>query len=237
MTVPHPSRARPAARPFAISFAPSFAPREAASRIGGAAPIAVAITAPGAAVHDIFAAPRCEVDVLALRRDWAGLRAPEDLARLARRHGLTRTQALRLADARFALRVDEDSAREVLRAAAASGTPLIVKVALAGAMQRCSGPVRRIETEGPWLIAHGAGHGLHLRLREDLVDQAWLVRTPTSDGLVTSLELFDLLGDTIATFHGQRQPGRPEPCAWRRITDRLAADPAWADPNASSTAC
>jgi putative hemin transport protein len=47
-------------------------------------------------------------------------------------------------------------------------------------------------------------------VREDLVASAWVVRKPTVDGIVTSLEVFDADGCEIALFFGERKPGTPE---------------------------
>lgn len=179
--------------------------------------------------------PDAEIDVAAFRADWAALRDTHDFFPLLRRHGVTRTQALRLAEPRFALRVDAASARELLFAAASSGTPIMVFVGNPGMIQIHTGPVRQVKPMGPWLNVMDPGFNLHLR--EDHIAEAWLVRKPTTDGLVTSLELFDTHGETLAMFFGERKPGRAELCAWRRITDRLAADPAWARESEACGAC
>lgn len=53
-----------------------------------------------------------------------------------------------------------------------------------------------------------------------------MVRKPTRDGIVTSLELFDADGFCFVQFFGERKPGKPELDAWREIVaalPRLAA--------------
>lgn len=179
--------------------------------------------------------PDAGIDVGAFRRDWAALRDTHDFFPLLRRHGVTRTQALRLAEPRFAHRVDDGCARELLRMASADGTSIMVFVGNPGTIQIHTGPVRRVEVTGSWLNVLDRGFNLHLR--EDHIAASWLVRKPTADGLVTSLELFDAAGETIAMFFGERKPGRPELCAWRRITARLAGDPAWARGERACGAC
>ncbi|MCP2936632.1 hemin-degrading factor, partial [Salmonella enterica subsp. enterica serovar Typhimurium] len=77
-----------------------------------------------------------------------------------------------------------------------------------GMIQIHTGPVHRIEVMGPWLNVLDPGFNLHLR--QDLVDQTWIVRKPTADGVVTSVELLDAAGETIALFFGERKPGKPE---------------------------
>lgn len=58
------------------------------------------------------------------------------------------------------------------------------------------------------------------------IDQAWVVRKPTRDGLVSSLELFDAGGDLIATFFNARKPGQSERPHWRALLDGLPLEDA-----------
>jgi putative hemin transport protein len=176
-----------------------------------------------------------EVDVAAWRADWAALRDTHEFFGLLRRHRLGRVQALRLADPRFVQPVEPGpggAARELLQAAADRGTPIMVFVGNPGMIQIHTGPVHRVQVMGPWLNVLDPGFNLHLR--EDHIASAWLVRKPTSDGLVTSLELFDADGETLAMLFGERKPGRPELPAWRALTDRLVSVPGWAEEGACS---
>lgn len=174
--------------------------------------------------------PDAEIDVAAFRADWAALRDTHAFFGLLKRHGVGRVQALRLAEPRFVQAVEPGAggaAREVLQAAAESGTSIMVFVGNPGAIQIHTGPVRRVAVMGPWLNVLDPGFNLHLR--EDLIASAWVVRKPTTDGLVTSLELFDAQGETLAMLFGERKPGRPELAGWRAITGRLVAAPGWAE--------
>jgi putative hemin transport protein len=178
--------------------------------------------------------PDAEIDLAAFRADWAALRDTHEFFGLLRRHGLGREQALRLAEPRFVQPAEAragvgGAVRELLEGAAADGTPIMVFVGNPGMIQIHTGPVKRVEVLGPWLNVLDPGFNLHLR--EDHVASAWVVRKPTVDGLVTSLELFDAEGQTIAMFFGERKPGRPELGDWRRLVGRLVhqdpADAAW----------
>ena len=180
--------------------------------------------------------PDAEVDLPAFHADWAALRDTHEFFGLLKRHGLGRVQALRLAQPRFVRAVEagpDGAVRELLMGAASEGTPVMVFVGNPGMIQIHSGAVKRVEVMGPWLNVLDAGFNLHLR--EDHVASAWVVRKPTSDGLVSSLELFDAAGQTIAMLFGERKPGRPELGAWRQLLDRLVADPAWSQEGACST--
>ena len=89
-----------------------------------------------------------------------------------------------------------------------------------GCIQIHTGPVVNLKRMGPWYNVLDPDFNLHLR--EDQIDTAWVVRKPTRDGVVTSLELFDKDGFCFAQLFGARKPGKPELQAWR---DLLAALP------------
>lgn len=186
----------------------------------GLQPVAASATAAGAAPPR----PDTEIDLPSFHQAWASMRDTHEFFGLLRQHGLSRTQALRLAEPRFVQHVDAASAQQVLAGAAASGLPVMVFVGNPGTIQIHTGPVHKVAVMGPWLNVLDAGFNLHLR--EDHIAQAWVVRKPTADGLVTSLELFDAHGETIAMLFGERKPGRAELCAWRELIDGLLGDPA-----------
>lgn len=173
---------------------------------------------------EIPAAPAAEkadtdIDVNGFRAAWDSLRDTHAFFGLLKSFGVTRTQALRLADPKYAQRVDTDICQGLLQAAAAGGVPIMVFVGNPGMIQIHSGPIQTVAVMGPWLNVLDPAFNLHLR--EDHIASAWILKKPTVDGLVTSLELFDAQGDTIAQFFGERKPGTRELCEWRTLIDRL----------------
>ena len=159
------------------------------------------------------------VDVAAFHAAWAGMKDTHEFFPLLRRFDLARTQALRLAPAEFAYRVPDDTARKMLQAAAASGLSIMCFVGNPGMIQIHTGPVRRVEAAGDWLNVLDPDFSLHMR--EDRIAATWVVRKPTVDGVVTSMELFDGDGEAMAMFFGERKPGMPELPAWRTLVAGL----------------
>lgn len=166
--------------------------------------------------------PDDEIDRPAFHDAWASMRDTHDFAGLLERHGVTRTQALRLAAPGYTQAVAPSCAQAVLQGAAQQGVSVMVVVGNRGTTQIHTGPIQRVAVRGPWLEV--LDEGFHLHLREDRIAQAWVVRKPTSDGLVHALELFDAAGDTIATLLGERRPGQRERCDWRQLLDTVALD-------------
>ena len=100
-----------------------------------------------------------------------------------------------------------------------TGTPIMVFVGNPGMIQIHSGPIKKVVSMGTWINVIDPRFNLHLRT--DCIAKAWVVRKPTVDGIVTSVELFDAEGEAIAMFFGERKPGRPEREAWRELVKEL----------------
>lgn len=168
--------------------------------------------------------PDDEIDVSGFRDAWAGLQDTHDFFGLLKRYGVARTQALRIAERRFAYTVPVDAPTQMLQAAAGRDVPIMVFVGNPGCIQIHTGPVKNVKPMGPWINVMDPEFNLHLR--QDRVAAAWVVKKPTVDGIVTSLEIFDAQGELIAQFFGARKPGLPEKPEWRDLVDTVMPDTA-----------
>jgi putative hemin transport protein len=164
--------------------------------------------------------PDITVDVQGLRRAWLAARDTHDFFEMLQRFEVAWAQALRLVGSDLALAVDPGALAWVLERAAAAPLPIMVFVGNRGAIQLHSGPERTVRPTGPWLNVLDPGFNLHVRA--DHIASAWVVRRPTIDGVVTSVELFDAAGEIIALLFSKRKPGQPEAPAWRALTEELA---------------
>ena len=160
-----------------------------------------------------------EISVAALREKWLAMKDTHEFFGMLRGLKLGRLQALRHAGRDLALPVKTESLPMALEMARDTGTPIMVFVGNPGCIQIHSGPVANLKRMGPWFNVLDPDFNLHLR--EDAIDSAWVVRKPTEDGTVTSLELFDKDGFCFAQFFGARKPGKPELEGWRDIAAAL----------------
>jgi putative hemin transport protein len=166
--------------------------------------------------------PDAEIDAAGFQQAWRDLQDTHDFFPLLRKYGVSRTQALRLAPEGFAVEVPVAACEQVLRQAATHGIPIMAFVGNRGMVQIHSGPVHRIVWRDAWLNVMDPGFNLHIDMRT--VDRLWVVRKPTADGIVTSVECFDAAGELLLTFFGERKPGIVEREDWRALADGLAAD-------------
>lgn len=163
--------------------------------------------------------PDAEVDAAGLCQAWDQMRDTHEFFGILRTFGVTRAQAFRVGGPERARRVVPSAAARILADAAADSTPIMVFVGSRGVLQIHTGPVQHIRVAGSWLNVLDRRFNLHLR--EDRITEAWVVKKPTKDGLITSLELLNAGGETIAMFFGKRKPGELESEAWRRATGAL----------------
>lgn len=164
--------------------------------------------------------PDEDIDVAGFRAGWRTLQDTHDFLGLTRRFGVSRTQALRLADPEFARRVSVGAYRAALEASAASSEKIMVFVGNPGCIQIHSGRVENIRIIGDWLNVLDNGFNLHVS--EPGLAQAWVVRKPTARGIVTGVEFFDKAGENVTILHAKRGDSGTPPKFWEDICDGLA---------------
>lgn len=159
------------------------------------------------------------IDLSDFHGAWDGLQDVHDFFAVVRRFGLTRTQALRLAGPGRARQVRRGALRQVLESASRRELDILIFVGNPGAIQIHSGPIRHVKAMGDWLNVLDSDFNLHVR--EDRIFSSWIVKKPTRDGIITSLELFDKAGTNLALLFGKRKPGQAESEDWRGLLKEL----------------
>jgi putative hemin transport protein len=177
--------------------------------------------APQLTIRPKAPAPRAAAfaDAETLHKRWDALQDTHDFYPMLRDLALDRIAAFRLVEGRYTERATTGSFRRALEMAAADQAPVMVFVGSPGVIQIHTGPVATLKEVGPWFNVLDKGFNLHLR--QDGIAGAWIVRKPTRDGIVTSLEIFDAQDNQIAWLFGQRKPGEPERSDWRALVERL----------------
>ena len=160
------------------------------------------------------------VDVELLRDRWSALTDTHQFFGMLNELKVHRRTALESVGNDYAIRLADNAVSELLkRASKRPELPLMVFVANNGIVQIHSGPVSKIVEMGPWLNVMDPT--FHMHLRQDHIAETWLVRKPTSDGHVTSIEAFNADGEMIVQFFGKRLEGYAERPVWRELAENL----------------
>ena len=160
-----------------------------------------------------------QIDINALRPDWAHVHDHHDFIERQKTFDRQRLRKLRMAGKAFAYQVANDSARVMLQRMTDFGTAIMAQVGNAGIVQAYYGKIKNIRTKDTRLKI--MNNGFRLLLREEDIDSIWVAKKPTTDGIVTSLELFNRQGVQIASFLSKKSRGEPEPREWRDSIMRL----------------
>ena len=95
----------------------------------------------------------------------------------------------------------------------------MVFVSSRGCIEIHTGPVKTIRNMGSWINVLDPRFNLHLN--QDGLAKAWVVRKPTEDGIVTSIEFFDEEDHLVMMIFGKRKPGIPEDENWRTLVSHI----------------
>lgn len=141
----------------------------------------------------------------ALREIWATMEDTHQFQAMLRKTGISRHDAIRLVGEDFAQRLSDDAAELLFEQLSEQEVSIMAFVRNAGILQIHSGPVRNIKKMGPWINVLDSGFHLHLRM--DHFAAIWLIRKPTSNGDIYSIEIFDENDEQVILINGDRRGG------------------------------
>lgn len=162
-----------------------------------------------------------EVDQAKLVEDWSNMTDVHQFMGLLKNHNVSREQSFKLVGSQFAQSFDVNKLEDVLQTVSKEQVPIMCFVGNKGGIQIHSGEVNKIVKMGDWLNVLDPEFNLHLLMSG--VTSGWLIRKPSSDGIITSLELYDADSNQVAQFFGKRVEQNPENLAWRAIAEGVIA--------------
>lgn len=171
------------------------------------------------AVKEVPTKAIADIDKNALLADWDTMKDTHDFFGMLRKHQVNRLDAVVIAEGKFSQRIQKSSLKEMLEKAAADHLPIMVFAGSRGNIQIHQGKIQTIRVMDQWLNILDPDFNMHLR--EDHIESAWIVRKPTTDGIVTGIEVFDRNKEMIVQFFGLRKPGLQELDKWRELVAGL----------------
>jgi len=163
-----------------------------------------------------------QVDKQALINEWQSMTNVHQFFGMLKKYQVSREQAFEIVGAPIARPVDPSQMADFLAEVSKTDLSIMCFVGNYGNIQIHTGAIETVKKVGPWLNILDPEFNLHLL--EENVASAWLIKKPTIDGDVTSLELYDEKGGTIAQFFGQRTEGEAENQQWRTMVESLLVE-------------
>jgi len=168
--------------------------------------------------------PVAEVNAELLREGWQQLKDVHHFNALLKRAGTDRLTALEIVRGEWATelqRTDGEVLDCLLTLLRDNLCPAMFFVGNPGIVQIYTGQVVNLRRTGSWMNVLDDGFNLHANTDE--VRRWWVVRRPSTDGLITSVEAFNNDGELVLTVFGARKPGIPESDHWRAQVSTLEA--------------
>lgn len=170
--------------------------------------------------RSIVEKPDSAIDVTGFQEAWLALTDTHDFFSVLNKFGVKRNQSMRLAPEGYAIETSWASFKKLLEAVSERDLEIMVFIGNRGCIQIHTGKAKRLVQTGPWFNILDPEFDMHLR--EEAIDNIWVVKKPTSEGFVTSVEVFDADKQLIAQFFGKRKPGIPEREDWRLVVQEFA---------------
>jgi putative hemin transport protein len=143
---------------------------------------------------------------------WGRMVDPHDFFSLLRQHRLSRLAAVRAAEGQYSWSLSPAQWEYFLHWVQTTQTPVMFFVGNAGIHQIYTGPVTSVTYERGWHNFHGPNLTLHLNPAG--LGHLYLVKKPTKEGEIYSLEVFSPQGEEVLWVFGARKPGTSVPPAW-----------------------
>ena len=167
--------------------------------------------------------PIHNADIEEFRNRWRQMTDVHQLHDILKELKIGRHDAVKLVGSEFANEVRGDSVEILLQNAAEREVPIMCFVGNKGCIQIFTGKIEKLKKIDGWFNI--LDEKFHLHLLTSGISRIWNVRKPTSDGYVSSLEVFDQNGEMIIQFFGKRSAGEQEREDWRSLLSELPPAP------------
>lgn len=161
-----------------------------------------------------------KLDVTQFQNDWHQLTDVHQFHPLLKRHGISRIDAMNHAPQGSVTEVRVDCVLELLNRAQVQVMPIMVFVGNRGCVQIHTGTIQRIVQANGWLNILDPDFNLHLK--QENLHTAWVVRRPSSDGIITCIDFFDNANNLVMSIFGKRIPFEPELLEWQSLAEAIA---------------
>ena len=161
--------------------------------------------------------PDESINATAVKQDWSNMTDVHQLINILKQHEIGREQILRIVGEESAIRFDPNKLHDLLTELAEQEIPIMCFVGNWGCIQIHTGEIHKIKVLGQWLNILDKEFNLHIDSNK--IARAWLVKKPTADGEITSLEFYQDDETLVLQFFGKRIEGKAENNQWRDVAN------------------
>lgn len=151
-----------------------------------------------------------------LQKHWLNIRDVHEASRIIKRYGIHRREKIYKALGEvYAIPLSVESVEQLLVRASTDDIPLMIFAMNHATVQNYAGPVKKLLRTGPWFNVLDPDFNLHLRTEG--IGQVWLIKKPSDDGWVTTINVLDNDGFEFLLIADHRVRGEAESSQWQDL--------------------
>jgi len=160
-----------------------------------------------------------DIDLPSFTKAWEQMRDVHDLAKVIKRFGISRHEAVSVIGEPYAYQVEPEAINSFMQQVSEQKISCFVFVGNKGITQIYSGKFQHTKKIGSWMNVLDPNFNLHVLTCT--INDVWVVRKPTDFGVVTSLEVYDLDGNISLQFAPTGTRDGEESAEWRLLLEQL----------------
>lgn len=156
------------------------------------------------------------IDPASLRESWLAIQDVHEANSIIKSYGQHRRDEIYQALGKdLAQELPINSVEKLLTMASEKSVEIMVFVMNDAAVQSYSGSVKELLRTGPWFNVLDPQFNLHLRT--DGIGKIWLIRKPTKEGWVTTIDVLDTEDTQFLLISDNRKRGEMESSEWQDL--------------------
>ncbi|PID46839.1 MAG: hypothetical protein CSB47_01770 [Proteobacteria bacterium] len=160
-----------------------------------------------------------QIDKGELRGRWSTIENAHQSDDLIEDFGGNRSTIYAALGEEYATRLDCGDAEVLLTLLSEHALSTNISVQNHAAVQSYCGSVKRLLRTGPWFNVLDPTFNLHLNTEQ--IAQVWVIKKPSDNGLLHSIDVLDNAGQSIVTIADDRLRNQPESAEWQEIVSKL----------------
>ncbi|MGP3590305.1 ChuX/HutX family heme-like substrate-binding protein [Vagococcus sp. WN89Y] len=162
---------------------------------------------------------------------WRNMTDVHHFYPMLKQFNISKLDAFRSVPEDLAVQVTTQSVMTVLKTIEKEHSLFMAFVGNDAVIQVYTGPIRKLVhlKAAEKLVVHGVsreGESAVIKIALNEIDQAWVVNKNSTQGFITSLEIFDKDSNHIVQFYGKRAEGEKQDKQWAALMHSLPRAPA-----------
>ena len=160
-----------------------------------------------------------DIDLTKLKQEWQQMQHAQDLSEIIKRLGISQHEAVSFIGQPYNRKVEIQAINQLIEQIKEQAIACSVLVRNKGVTQIYSGRFHKTAAMGAWMNVLDPNFNLHILT--SAVEDVWVVKKPTQQGLLTSLEAYDKKGRISLEITPINTSEKQDLTEWHQVLEKL----------------